>query len=621
MSRSPRSAGPASLACALLLAGCASAVDEPSCAADLDCPAGARCVAGACVANAAPVPALAVSSDRLETGVLHSFDASGSHDPDDDVASYAWAVRAVDAPCAPPVLAGAGAVASARFGCPGRFAVDVTVADQLGATATASAELEVVEYGGTPFVAAGPDLALEHACSSPPARCAPVGDVVLEALAPGFPPASLAFEWTVEPPADRPLDAGRRVTFTPSRFVASPAVLIETDGQAISGEWTFVVVVSDPAGVIGTASTRVVVGNRPPVVERTLVSPEHSFDGRRFTASGEIPFTITDPDGDALVGPFVEWRHAGDGEGSTFSGEVLADPARVTFSIEVPYGRPEDALHLIGGDGLERAVELSVSDVNGATTAQAWPIVVGNRPPRLVAAPALPVHREHWYDRVTRTYRAELPLASWSDPDGDPMFPVAGVSAGDAPCSTLSLPFDPGAPTAARVATVSCAVPFTGTPAASSIAGTRTVTQAIQDPWTEAKERSTVAIQVGNRAPTIAPAGDHVVTGACTYTGCCRTLENRHCLAYGFDVAEVVSVVPSRWEDPDGDPIEVIVGGAYGIVPAQPLVCAPGDCALALALAAGEVCGSVPTALPTVVSDGGATATSSLTVVRRCTRP
>jgi hypothetical protein len=600
--------------------GCASGLDEPSCVRDGDCPAGARCLASACVANAAPVPALVVRSGRLETGVLHSFDASGSHDPDDDVASYAWTARSLDAPCAPPFLAGAGAVASARFGCPGRYAVEVTVADELGATASATAEVEVVEYGGAPFVAAGPDLALQHACSALPARCAPAGDVVLEALAPGFPPGSVAFEWTVVPPADRPLDAGRRVTFTPSRFAAAPAVLIETDGQAISGEWTFHVKASDTAGVIGTARTRVVVGNRPPVVEGTLAAPEHAFDGGRFTASGEIPFTIKDPDGDAISGPSVEWRHAGDGEGSTFSGELLADPARVTFSIVVPYTRPEDALHLIGGAGLERTVELTVTDANGATTAQAWPIAVGNRPPRLVAAPAAPLHREHWYDRVTRTYRAEVPLASWSDPDGDPLFQVPGVSPGDFPCSTVSVPFHPGAPAADRIATVSCAVPFAGTPAASSIAGARTVTQAIQDPWAEASERSTVAIRVGNRAPTIAAAGDHVVTGTCTPTGCCRTFQNQ-CLAYGFDAAGAVSVVPSRWDDPDGDPVEVIVAGADGIAPAQPLVCAPADCALALALAAGEVCGSVRAALPTIVSDGGATATSSLSVVRRCTRP
>jgi hypothetical protein len=577
-------------------------------------------VASACVANAAPVPALVVLSGRLETGVLHSFDASGSHDPDDDVASYAWTARVLDAPCAPPVLAGDGAVASARFGCPGRYAVDVTVADELGATATATAEVQVVEYGGAPFVAAGADLALEHACSSLPARCAPVGDVVLEALAPGFSPGSVSFEWTVEPPANRPLDASRRVTFVPSRLVAAPAVLIETDGQAISGDWTFHVKASDSAGVIGTASTRVTVGNRPPVVEELVVAPEHRFDGHRFTASGEIPFTITDPDGDPIEGPIVEWRHAGDGEGSTFSGELLGDPTRVTFSIVVPYARPEDALHLIGGAGLERTVELRVSDANGATTAQTWPIVVGNRPPRLVSVPAAPVHREHWYDRVTRTYRAELPLASWADPDGDPMFQVPGVSTGDTPCSTLSLPFDPGAPTADRIATVSCAAPFPGTPAASSIAGTRTVTQAIQDPWTEASERSALTIHVGNRAPTIAGAGDHVVAGACTPTGCCRTFEGQ-CLAYGFAAPGIVSVVPSRWQDPDGDPLEVIVGGAEGITPAQPLVCAPADCALALAFGAGDVCGSVRAALPTVVSDGGAAVTSSLSVVRRCTRP
>jgi hypothetical protein len=570
------------------------------------------------VANAAPVPVLVVPPGQLETGVLHAFDAAGSHDPDDEVASWAWRVRSLDAPCPAPVIAASAPVAQARFACPGRYAVDVTVTDGLGASSSATAEVDVVPYSGTPLVAAGADLALDHRCSSLPTRCAAAGAVALEAVTAGFDDGSVAVEWTVEPPPNRPLDANRRVTFAPSRFARAPSVLIETDGQAISGDWIFHLTVSDDAGIIGTASTRVSVLNRPPVVAKTLPAPNHAFDGAQLTASGEIPFTITDPDGDSLVGPFVEWRHAGDGAGGVFAGELLDDPRRVTFAISVPYAKPEDALHLIGGVGLARAIAFTVSDVNGATAVETWPITVRNRAPALVSSPGS-VHRDHWYDAATATYRAEVPLSSWRDPDGDPLFQTPTAGTGSPRCDAITVPFDAADPSAARIAVASFRAPYLGTPAAGQLVRTHTIKQVIQDPWTAAADQSTVLVTIGNRAPTATPAGDHVVAGQCTATATCCEQWKSTCLTYGSTAAGVLSVVPTRWEDLDGDPLELGATSVSGpFTPALPLVCLPSECAPTLTIAGADVCGSLRMGMTGVVSDGVDVTVFALDVERRC---
>jgi hypothetical protein len=567
------------------------------------------------VANAPPLPSLVLPSGPLEANVLLSFDASGSHDPDvgDAVVSHAWGFRSAGAPCAPPVVAGTGPLASARFACAGRYEVDLTATDALGASATVTEPLEVQPYSGPALVTVGPDVALDHACTASPARCAPEGEVVLSAAAPGLAPEGLAFEWAVEPPPDRPLDANRRVTFTPSRFVASPAVLVETDGQAISGDWTFRVEVRDAAGLLGSGAVKVALKNRPPAVQFVLPETDHAFDGIALGAGGEIPFTVTDPDGDALLGPSVEWHHAGDGPG-TFSGQVAAGPPRVTFAVSVPYVTPSDGQYLVGAPGLERTIVFTVSDVNGAASTERWPIVIRNRAPVLVAAPAA-VAVDHAFDAGASAYRATAPLSTWLDPDGDPLFQVPAVSTGNPLCS-VAVPDGSGE----RTAEARCALAYVGAPAVANFAGSHTVTQAIQDPWTPAAQQSTVTFVVGNRAPAIAAAGDHVVSGSCTYgAGCCQQVAGE-CLAHSSTAGAVSSIVPSRWSDPDGDPVEVSVTAASWVTPAQPLVCTPPACDLTLAVAQRtSVCGYVEATLWTVVSDGLATTPSTALVVeRRC---
>ena len=59
--------------------------------------------------------------------------------------------------------------------------------------------------------------------------------------------------------------------------------------------------VTDAAGLIGTAAMRVSVGNEPPSVVGTVAPPPHAFDGSQFTSAGDVPFTVSDPDGAQII--------------------------------------------------------------------------------------------------------------------------------------------------------------------------------------------------------------------------------------------------------------------------------------------------------------------------------
>jgi hypothetical protein len=602
---------------AVALAACSSQPPAArSCETAAECPPDARCLAASCVANAPPLPAIALPSGALETNVLLTFDGSGSVDPDpgDSVVAYGWAFRAIATPCPPPEVAGTEPLANVRFACPGRYAADLTVTDQLARSATRTEEFEVAPLDGPALVTVGADLALDHACTTLPTRCTPTGPVTLSATAPTVEPSDLAFEWSVEPPPNRPLDASRRVAFAPSAFVAAPSISIETDGQAISGDWVFRVEARDDAGVVGVAATRVSIANRPPVIQKTIPVIDHAFDGARFTASGEIPFTMTDPDGDQLFGPALAWHHVGDGD-AAFAGELREDPARLAFSITVPYAAPEDALHLIGGEGLERSVMVEVSDVNGAITPEVWPIVVANRPP-LLKSPATPITVEHAYDPVAGAYTATAPLSTWLDEDGDPLVQSAGSETGDPSCAVVTVDGGSGP----RLARAHCALAFVGAPAVANFAGLHTVKQVIRDPWASASHNSTVSFTIGNRAPsTDTAAVTHVVDEVCGQPSVCCAFAGT-CLIFSRTAPTGTTVVPLRWSDPDGDPLSIQVPAADGVVPVQPLVCTSSECALVLSVPQVNVCAVRETLLKVTSTDGLITSPEqTLDVVRDCT--
>lgn len=599
----------------LLAGGCAPAASAPrSCLSSAGCSSSARCVAGMCVTNAPPSASITVPPGALETNLLLTFDGSASadRDPGDSIASYAWVLRAVAADCAPPVVAGNGPVANVRFGCPGTYAVELTVTDGMGATSVISREVLIAAYSGPALLAIGPDVVLGHACTAAPQHCAPTGSVALSAIPTAAAPPGLAFLWTVEPPPGRSLDANRRVAFDPGPDAPSPGVTIETDGQAISGDWIFRVEARDAAGVVASGAVRVSVGNGLPIIARTLPIPDHAFDGAQFTSSGEVPFTVTDPDGDELVGRTVEWRHVGDGAGGTFTGTVLDGPGRATFSIVVPYSALADAQHLIGGADLERSIRFSISDVNGGQAIGVWPVVVGNRPPVLVSE-ATWLLVDHVYDPVALAYRATAALSTWSDPDGDPLMPVPGASTGDPQCPQLDV--------VGGTSTASCSLAFTGTPAVANFAGSHLVSQHVQDPWVSAAAPSNVSFAIGNRAPSIT-ATPVVLHTTCEWGACCGQAKDLEtglwdCVAWDTSWASGSTTVSGRWNDPDGDPLEVTLTGA----PAQ--VCTPATCALTFAYGGNSVCAYPTTPDPaptyaTTATDGVSSASASITLDVTC---
>jgi hypothetical protein len=589
-------------------AGCTSPSAAPkSCQSSAECSADARCTGGNCVTNSPPIARIAVPAGPLEANLVLSFDGSASADPDpgDSIVSHAWSFRAVSAPCDPPVVAGSGQVATARFACPGRYAVDLTVTDQMTAQGIVSKEFDVAPYSGPTLLTIGPDVSVGHACTSGPAHCTPTGPVALSATPTPDAPADLLFGWTVEPPAGLVLDANRRVTFTPGADATSPTVLIETDGQAISGDWIFRVEARDAYGVVASGAIRVSIGNLPPVLTKTIPAPNHAFDGAAFTSTGEVAFTVTDPDGDDLVGRTVEWHHVGDGPSGSFTGTVLDGPSRVTFSVVVPFTARSDAQYLIGGPGLERSIRFSISDVNGAAVSEVWPIVVGNRSPRLVTQP-VGLSVDHTYDAGAVAYRAVAALSTWSDPDGDPLWQVPGSDTGDAQCPQFDV--------IAGVSTVGCSLAYIGTPAVANFAGTHVFTQHVQDPWTEAAT-STVSFTILNRAPTIDTSSVGLSHPSCTSGACCRFVfdpETRQqvCDALYWSCEPGGSVVVSgRWQDADGDPLTVTVAGD------APTVCLPSTCSMTVTSdGVTDRCDSTTEAIGTSASDGAATTSAAFTV-------
>ncbi len=554
--------------------------------------------------NSSPVASVAVPSGPLVASQVLAFDGSGSSDPDpnDSVTSFAWTFRAVSAPCAAPTVAGTEPTAQVRFACPGSYAVDLTVQDELSLRSpVATVTFEVVPYGGPTFVEAGADVAVAHACSGAPLLCAPTSPVALSATAPGA-TGNVTFEWKVTPPPGRELGPTRRVTFVPDQYAPSPTVSIETDGTAISGEWLLEVEARDEAGVLGTAVTRVSVGNGAPVILSSAPTPPHVFDGARFSADGGIFVSVSDPDGDPLPVREAAWHHSGDGASSVFTGSDLV--TRLTYGIVVPYSSPADAAFLIDGAGLERSVELAVEDVNGARTREIWPIVVGNHRPVLVSSPAS-FSIDHTYDITDGAYEVVAPLSMWSDPDGDPLTQVGAT--GDDVCTSIAI-------TGGRAA-VSCSLAFAGTPAVANILGTHVVTERIADPWVEAPANA-VTFSISNRSPIITSTST-ITYKKCSGITCCLRGTVGQCVRVG-GVSRAGMVYVPRFDDPNHDPILVRISSAPGIVPEAPFVCTPPACNYSLSLAEMSICGTVSTTLPMAAYDGVAAVSGNVVVARSC---
>jgi hypothetical protein len=592
------------LPAALALPGCGNHSDPAAldCQSDDQCPSDARCTGTGCVANTPPVATFAVTGE-LQANALIELDGSASRDPDelDSITSYDWSLESDGAPCAPPEVASTQATVLVRFSCAGRYRARLVVLDaKQAASAPASRLLDIGIASGSTSVDAGPDQAVAHACNGSPLTCRLASTVRLGATTSAA--AGATFRWSVQAPAARPLDATRRVRFLPDASAQSPAVEIETDGTAISGDWVFRVEVRDGLGTVGADLVRLSVGNRAPVIHGgPAASYDHIFsaEAQLFSAGGSFTLVAVDEDGDPILRQLA-FHHAGDA-GAVFQGQDLGDA--VSFLVAVPRTSPADALHLAGAPGLERAVAFTATDANGASASATFPVVVGNRPPEPVGLPASLVF--HSFDGATRRYLAEALLGTWRDPDGDPLDLAAGV---DAECVSATLD-------AAGRAWLHCARPFSDLTSLAGFVRDRTTSVRVSDPWTSASRA--VPFRIANRAPvagstTYAPAIECRPRGGSAYV--CRGTGSGSERTNLFPAATVYP--PSGAHDPDGDPIDVrpSSNGLGGL-------CLPGvACTITALLPRSESCDARPprTEVPYAVTDGVATTLGQIQIDPTC---
>jgi len=594
-------------AAALLLASCGPtpAVPRP-CTSPADCQAGSFCRGGACAESTPPLAVIASPAGPLRSHSHLLFDGSESRDADlsdgDRVVGWRWTASALSAPCSPVRPSGSGPTYDLVTDCAGTFEVRLSVSDTTGRSSEPARALLVLEASPTPPTAsvAGPD-ALDHRCGGAPLRCTAVGPggetaFALQAAAERPVSGGFTYAWSAVPPPGLP-GPEPRVAFEPADG-PSPAVRIETDGTAISGEYQLKVVATDGEGLAAVAVHRLAVGNRPPVVAGggdVLVG--HAFDaaGSRFLASGAVEAAASDPDGDPLVPAGFSAVHQGDGTG-TF--ELSASGPRADFAIAVPYLGPGDALFLIGGPGLERTIRYAVADVNGAAGEARWDVRVANRPPRLVAAVAAAA-ADHVFDAPSLSYLASADLSTYADDDGDPILQRGGT--GNAACATIDPVVGSGSPR------LRCRRVYAGTPEAHLFARLQDVRVTVGDPF-EALPESPFAFTIRNRPPRVTASVPIATTcRQALPTKCCLfDPADRTCVDFAFDAGPGAIAVPPPVADADGDPVALSFapGPRTAVAPAA-MTCSPGTCPI-VTFSAEAVAGacSAP-AVSATASDGG----------------
>jgi hypothetical protein len=547
-----------------------------------------------------------------------TFDARRSHDPDpgDRVAGYSWEVAvagAVPAGCE-PLAGGAGSADfTVLFPCGGEFEVSLVVADELGLeSAPTLLRLQVAQSPEPPLVTVGPDLAVDHRCTGLPLRCTSwdgsSSAFALSAEASGPPGVAFQYRWAASPPPELAGLPAPRAVFSPGPDHPSPAVVVETDGTAIAGVWSFRVEATDSRGMVAVGRQQVSVGNRAPVlVGGGMVELPHAYDRAAgiFRASGTTtPASWSDPDGDPVVSLGFSFVHEGDG-GSAFQGEDLGDRARV--DVAVPYVRPSDAALLIG-PGVRRRVDLAVADANGARTATSWTIAVGNRPPR-VRTPVTSASADHSFDVAGGRYLARAPLSTWVDDDGDPLFPAVS---GSAACGEVS--------EVLGTAWVTCSTPYSGVPGVQAIARRHDLAIAMRDPWDAAPAQVT-SLEVRNRRPRLLATTAGIPAACAPSTRCCEPSGTGSCLEHDVTWGPGEGAVPLVVDD-DGDPLDLSLSadaplGAWA--PPQP--CPASGCAVGLGLPGGAShCGAFAPAgtLAVLASDGLASASGTVAIASDC---
>lgn len=599
----------------ILAAALGSACASPSgptpaaCTVDDQCGPSARCNGTACVENARPLAEFSSRGELVASAEI-VLDASASRDPDDrdGITSYVWSVASADAACSGPAITSTARTVSVRFGCAGHWDVRLTVLDtKLLESLPVTHSLAVTERTGPAIVTAGDDVQVAHKCSGSPLRCTTATAVNLSATLDSQ--AALGVRWSVQPPAGRELDAGRRVRFVPDASALSPQAIIETDGTAISGDWVFRVEALVGADVLASDVTRVSVSNRPPVARGESLASfphEYSAESQVFSVVGAIPVVVSDPDGDPVIRN-VSVHHTGDGD-SVF--QATDGATAIAFSILVPRASP---LWLIGAPELSRTIQLDVTDVNGgAATPAVFPVVVSNNPPQARSASA--ANLLHTYDAVKQRLLAAPTLGNWTDPDGDPLdHEVTMTDAAAADCPTSSL-------LSSGTIRLNCQKRWTSTGSLAAFLAPRVAEVVVGDPWTALPARR-IELQVTNRPPAASSKfstrpGVHCTTGA--GSGYCGGGGSGTPPRTNVYDAFTETVTLTGLSDPDGDPLEIVpAAGSTNVTGSSCSGTRP--CTLRYREGSTEFCTSIPSGIiHFTATDGASPVSLSLSVQPIC---
>ncbi len=330
---------------------------------------------------------------------------------------------------------------------------------------------------------------------------------------------------------------------------------------------------ADPNGGSAEVLVPVEVLNRPPELRLAAnpaggslaldhaVGPCPGAAGACFLLAGTTALEAIDPDGDPVTGLGVA-ADLGSMTGS--SGEALTADGTTVFRFATPVATPWSFRQANGATGF--SLVATAADPFGATGRLAVPLVALNRPP--VVKQALPtVSVAHRYDAARRAYVATAPLATFEDPDGDPL--LADGSLGDSVCRSFS--------SAAGALSVDCALAYTvgsGRPPLASFAGSHAVMARASDGWAHVDSATTVSIQDGR--PAAQPFDGEVESCICL---CSKWSDDGStCLGKGAWVADRAIVpLPVLASEADGDPVQVTFSGATPVGGAQKTVL-PGSC-------------------------------------------
>lgn len=247
--------------------------------------------------------------------------------------------------------------------------------------------------------------------------------------------------------------------------------------------------------------------NAPPKIVELLVPEriEHECTDQSCVARARLEVVAED------VGPLrYAWYARGDHSGEVkIEGDKDPDPL---FVLETFPDRPIAGTY---------PVEVHVRDASDALSTATVEVVVGNRPPGLVAHDESPLPHEPLSEGRYRWYREPGSVELWNDPDGDPALEVEWSSPDPRVHFSDARAIDPWIEIEGDEELLGARIP---------------IAVVAQDP-SGAEVAAEAELELGNRPPVIlefSPSGFLGTTG------------------YG----DAVLSIRTRVEDPDGDPVK-----------------------------------------------------------------